>query len=276
MEGLSDVEHVSVETPYGRPSDDIRIGTLEGRRVAFLARHGAGHRLLPSEINFRANVYALKSVGVERIVSASAVGSMHEEIHPLDLVVVDQFVDRTRHREDSFFGQGIAAHVSLADPVCDALRGQVIQAAEGVFPQVHPQGTYLCMEGPQFSTRAESRIYRSWGVQVIGMTNLTEARLAREAEICYVTMALVTDYDCWHEEEEEVSVEAVIQVLQKNAAAAQSVIRKVVGSMPEERSCSCGRALQNAIITQADVIPEARRKELALLVGRYLNSSEGF
>lgn len=269
MDGLTDVQSVSLETPFGVPSDDIRIGTLGTRKVAFLARHGAGHRLLPSEINSRANIFAMKMLGVERIISASAVGSMREDIHPKDLVVPDQFIDRTRHRGDTFFGHGLAVHVGFADPVCAELRRRVIAAAEGAFPRVHPGGTYLCMEGPQFSTRAESNLYRSWGVHVIGMTNLTEARLAREAEICYVTMALVTDYDCWKEDEEAVSVDAVIAVLQQNARAAQEVVRNVVPALDEVRSCPCASALANAIITSRDRIPAARKKELAPLIGRY-------
>lgn len=270
MEGLANVEAISVETPFGRPSDRIRLGTLEGRRVAFLARHGEGHRILPSEINFRANIFALKSLGVARILSASAVGSMREEIHPMDLVVPDQFIDRTRHRADTFFGQGVAAHIAFADPVCPDLRRHVLEAAAGHFPRIHPAGTYLCMEGPQFSTRAESQLYRSWGVHVIGMTNLTEAKLAREAEMCYATLALVTDYDCWHEEHDAVTVETVIGYLQKNARAAQEAIRAAVRALPEEPPCSCGRALENAIITHRTHIPAARLKELALLIGRYV------
>ncbi|MFN7971459.1 MAG: S-methyl-5'-thioadenosine phosphorylase [Acidobacteriota bacterium] len=271
MEGLSAVESVQLETPFGKPSDAIRVGSLEGRQVAFLARHGAGHKILPTEINYRANIYALKSLGVERILSASAVGSMREEIHPMDLVIPDQFIDRTRHRADTFFGHGIAAHVSFADPVCGELRRVVGESARGSFERIHPSGTYLCMEGPQFSTRAESHMYRSWGVHVIGMTNLTEAKLAREAEICYATLALVTDYDCWREHGEEVSVETVISYLTKNARAAQDVIRRVVAAMPQDRSCPCGKALATAIITDRTQIPAARMKELSLLIGRYVN-----
>lgn len=270
MEGLTDVESVNIETPFGMPSAHIRVGTIDGRRVAFLARHGVDHRLLPGEVNFRANIYALKSLGVERILSASAVGSMQENIHPLDLVVPDQFIDRTRHRPETFFGQGIAAHVSLADPFCESLRQIVLRAAESKFPRVHAGGTYLCMEGPQFSTRAESHLYRSWGVKVIGMTNLTEAKLAREAEVCYVTLALVTDYDCWHEDEAEVSVDAVVANLARNARAAQEVIRAVIPQIEEARACPCASALRTAIITPPDKIPAARRKELALLLERYV------
>ena len=221
-----------VETPFGEPSDEYRLGTLEGREVAFLARHGRGHQKLPHEVPFRANVYGMKSLGVERILSASAVGSLREEMPPLDVVLPDQFIDRTRHRVDTFFGDGIAAHVSLAEPFCPELRKHLAQAGTKVEATVHASGTYICMEGPQFSSKAESFLYRSWGADVIGMTNLTEARLAREAEICYATVALVTDYDCWHEEEEAVTVDAVIENLRRNAKTAEALLRGALQSLP--------------------------------------------
>jgi 5'-methylthioadenosine phosphorylase len=237
--------------------------------VAFLARHGRGHRLMPSELNFRANLFGFKLLGVERIVSLSAVGSMKEGIRPLDIVVVDQFLDRTRHRPDTFFGDGLVAHVSLADPVCPQLAKLFVHAARAAGATVHDGGTYLCMEGPQFSTRAESRLYRQWGVDVIGMTNLQEAKLAREAEICYATLALVTDYDCWHEDEEDVSVTSVLEVLRRNAATAQEVVARVVESLPAERPCACGTALQHALITDPSAVPAATLDRLRPLVERY-------
>src|SRR5437867_6061461 len=240
MEGLSDLQEVRLLTPFGEPSDAYLTGSLDGRPVSFLSRHGRGHGKLPSEINYRANIYGFKLLGVERIFSASAVGSLREEIEPLHIVLPDQLVDRTRQRASTFFGEGVAAHVSLADPFCPELRGLLsgLGARSGV--TVHAGGTYLCIEGPQFSTRAESSLYRSWGLSVIGMTNATEARLAREAEICYATIALVTDYDCWHEEEAPVTVEQVIDRLKTNAGVARTLIRDAVGALPEHRSCMCG------------------------------------
>jgi len=267
---LEDATWHEAETPFGPPSDRIRVGRLEGADVAFLARHGQGHRILPGEVPFRANIWALKALGVERILSASAVGSLREDLPPRDVVIPDQFIDRTRHRPDTFFGDGVAVHVSLADPFCPQLRGALLEAGEGVEATVHDGGTYICMEGPQFSTRAESHLYRSWGASVIGMTNLTEARLAREAEICYATIALVTDYDCWHEEEEDVSVETVVENLRRNARTAEGLVRGAVSSLPAARDCGCGSALGTAIITRPDAIPPEARERLALLLGSYL------
>jgi len=270
MRALSDAEPAAVETPFGAPSDAFRIGTLAGIRVAFLARHGQGHRLLPSEINFRANLYGFKSLGVERILSVSAVGSLKEEIAPLDVVIPDQFLDRTRGRISTFFGNGVAAHVSFADPVCAELSRVLGDAASGAGAKTHRGGTYLCMEGPAFSTRAESLLYRSWGASVIGMTNLQEAKLAREAEICYATLAMVTDYDCWHLDEEPVTVEAVISRLKQNAATAEAILDAAVKAIPAGRSCPCGSALRDALITDPSAIPSEARRRLELIIGRYL------
>jgi 5'-methylthioadenosine phosphorylase len=270
LAGLADARELSVTTPFGDPSDAIRIGTIEGRKVAFLARHGREHRLLPGEINYRANVYALKALGVTRVLSASAVGSMRETIHPRDVVVPDQFIDRTRGRAATFFGRGVAAHVAFADPVCPELRSVMAKASSEAGATVHDGGTYLCMEGPAFSTRAESRLYRSWDVDVIGMTNLTEAKLAREAELCYATLALVTDYDCWHEDEEDVSVTAVLENLRANAALAAAALRAAVAALPRERAaCRCGDALRHALITPVSAIGPAERKQLGVLLDRY-------
>jgi 5'-methylthioadenosine phosphorylase len=272
MAGLEDGEALELDTPFGAPSDPIVVGRLGDERVAFLARHGAGHRLLPSEINHRANIFALKTLGVERIFSASAVGSMRETMRPRDLVVVDQFVDRTFHRPATFFGEGIAAHVALADPVCPECRRILVAAAEASGARVHDGGTYVCIEGPAFSTRAESQLYRSWGMDVIGMTNLQEAKLSREAEICYATLALVTDYDCWHVEEEDVSVEGVLDNLRANRRAAATVLRAAVRRIPRRGGgCACGEALRDAIITSRTAIPEAARERLGPLVERYLD-----
>ncbi len=270
IEGLADVRELEIETPFGPPSDALVVGRLGGVEVAFLARHGRGHRLLPSEINYRANIWAMKSLGVEFLLSASAVGSLREEIAPLDFVIVDQFYDRTRHRADTFFGEGIVAHVSLADPVCPHLAPVVAAAAREAGARVHEGGTYVCMEGPQFSTRAESAVYRSWGASVIGMTNYQEARLAREAEICYVTMAMVTDYDCWKTDEEPVSVATVIERLATNAERAKEVVRKVAARLPERRDCPCATALEHAIITARDRIPPGTVRRLGPVVGRVL------
>ncbi len=271
LAGLEGFEEVRVDTPFGPPSDAFLVGTLEGRKIAFLARHGRDHRLLPSEINYRANVYAFKLLGVERILSASAVGSMKEEIRPRHLVLPDQFVDRTRGRASTFFGGGIAAHVVFADPVCPETRGALLEAAHREGATAHDGGTYLCMEGPAFSTRAESLLYRSWGVDVIGMTNLQEAKLSREAEICYATIALVTDFDCWHEEEEDVTIGAVLENLSANSALAAAVLRRAAIDLPPERNrCGCGHALEHAIITRRDAIPREARERLHAIVGRYL------
>jgi 5'-methylthioadenosine phosphorylase len=271
MADLSDRQEVQVTTPFGDPSGPYVTGTIQGRRVAFLARHGAGHRILPSELNFRANIFGFKTLGVEWILSASAVGSLKEEYVPLHLLLPDQFFDRTRGRISTFFGRGMAVHVAFAQPICARLQAVVYQAAVEAGASVHRGGTYVCMEGPQFSTRAESNLYRSWGMDVIGMTNLQEAKLAREAEICYVTIALITDYDCWHPDHDSVTVDIVVQNLQKNAAMAQRVIANAAARLPIERNCECGHALATAIITRPDQIPEATRRELWPLVGKYLH-----
>jgi len=270
MEGLADVEEVRVKTPFGDPSDAIVLGTLEGERVAFLPRHGRGHRISPTEIPARANIYALKSLGVERIISVSAVGSLKEKLPPLDLVIPDQLLDRTRSRVSSFFGSGIVAHVAFADPFCPVLSQALHQACQGEGVGVHKGGTLVVIEGPAFSTRAESFLYRSWGADIIGMTALPEAKLAREAEICYATLASVTDYDCWHQEHASVSIEMVISNLQKNAERAKRVLMKLVRAIPRERDCPCATALKAAIITDPKLIPAQKRQELALLIGKYL------
>jgi 5'-methylthioadenosine phosphorylase len=270
LEGLEGIRSVEVATPFGRPSDRVVTGRLGGVPLAFLARHGRGHRHLPTEIPYRANVWALKSLGVERILAVSAVGSMREDIAPGDLVIVDQFFDRTRQRPSTFFGGGLVAHVHFADPVCAELGDLLHEAAKGLRLRVHRGGTYLCMEGPAFSTRAESRIYRQWGVDVIGMTNLQEAKLSREAEICYATIAMSTDYDCWHETEEDVTVEAVLKVLRENVANVRSLLAATVPRIPKERRCPCASALERAILTSPEAIPPATRKRLDLLVGKYL------
>ena len=273
MPELTAVEEVKVDTPFGSPSDAFIVGTLEGQRVAFLPRHGRGHRLTPTEVPFRANIYAMKLLGVERILSASAVGSLQEQYAPLDMVIPDQFFDRTRARvrESTFFGEGIVAHVSFAHPVCGAL-GDVLEAACRVADvKVHRGGTYLCMEGPAFSTVAESNVYRSWGMDIIGMTNLQEAKLAREAEICYSPMALITDYDCWHTSEEAVSVEKILGYLRANAEMAQKILRAAIPvAARRERTCPCGTALQFAIVTDPAQIPPKTRDALAPLISKYI------
>jgi len=274
MPGLNEVREVKLETPFGAPSDSYVLGTLEGRKVAFLARHGRGHRILPSELNFRANIYGFKQLGVDRIVSVSAVGSLKEEHQPLDFVIPDQFFDRTRHRVDTFFGDGIVAHIAFAEPVCGQLASVVEAACKLVGVKGKKGGTYLNMEGPQFSTKAESNIYRSWGMDVIGMTNLQEAKLAREAEICYVTVAMVTDYDCWHPHHDSVTVDQIVAVLVKNAENAARVVRETVASMPAERKCKCGSALAHALLTDRDKIPTATRQRLSLILDKYLSSGK--
>ena len=274
MDGLEVLEERRLVTPFGEPSDEFVIGEIDGSTVAFLARHGQGHRLLPNELNFRANIHGFKQLGVEWIVSVSAVGSMKEEYQPTDILVPDQFVDRTRHRIDTFFGNGLVAHVSFADPICPELRAVFFEAAKQAGARAHDGGTYLCMEGPQFSTRAESQIYRQWGVDVIGMTNLQEAKLAREAEICYATLAMVTDYDCWHDDEDDVSGHAVMEVIQQNAATAQDVVRRIVRQLPMERDCECATALESALITEPSKIPAQTREDLALLVEKYLGEDD--
>jgi 5'-methylthioadenosine phosphorylase len=270
MRGLSAVREVRQETPFGDPSDFYVLGMLEGRKVAFLARHGRGHRILPTELNFRANIYGFKQLGVERIVSVSAVGSLKEEHKPLEFVIPDQFFDRTRHRVDTFFGDGIVAHIAFADPICPELAKAVETACKKAGVVGKRGGTYLCMEGPQFSTKAESNVYRTWGMDVIGMTNLQEAKLAREAEICYVTVAMVTDYDCWHPHHDSVTVDQIVAVLLKNAENACKVVRETVAVMPEGRSCKCAAALAHAILTDRDKIPAATRQKLKLILGKYL------
>ena len=270
MPGFEAEEQVVLETPWGQPSDAYVIGRLAGKEVAFLARHGRGHRISPSELNFRANIFGFKSLGVERIVSLSAVGSLKEEHAPLKFVIPDQFFDRTRGRVSTFFGEGLVAHISFAHPICPQLSEVVRQACVNAGVDVAQGGTYLCMEGPAFSTLAESNVYRSWGMDVIGMTNLQEAKLAREAEICYVTVAMVTDYDCWHEEHDAVTVADIIANLTKNAENACKVVAATVRNMPDVRQCKCGSALAHALITDPKSVPSATRKKLELLVGKYL------
>ena len=274
MPGLSDVREEKLETPFGTPSDAYVLGTLEGRKVAFLARHGRGHRILPTELNFRANIYGMKQLGVERIISVSAVGSLKEEHKPMDFVIPDQFVDRTSQRISTFFGEGLVAHVALADPVCEEVAITAVNACKKSGVTGKSGGTYICIEGPQFSTRAESNLYRSWGMDVIGMTNVQEAKLAREAEICYATVAMVTDYDCWHPEHDAVTVETVISYLNKNAENACKVVRHTVANMPKKRSCKCGSALEYAILTDKSKIPADTRRKLSLLLDKYLKTQE--
>jgi 5'-methylthioadenosine phosphorylase len=269
MPGLTGTSEQIVRTPFGEPSDAFVLGELEGRRVAFLARHGRGHRLLPSELNFRANIYAMKALGVERIISVSAVGSLKEEHKPTDFVVPDQFIDRTYARVSTFFGDGIVGHVGFGDPVCATVMQAVIDGCKAAGVAGKSGGTYVCMEGPQFSTRAESNLYRSWGADVIGMTNLQEAKLAREAEICYGTIAMITDYDCWHPEHASVTGAQVLATLQQNAGNAQSVLREAVRTLPAGRSCKCGSALQHALITDLKIVPKATKKKLAAIIGKY-------
>jgi 5'-methylthioadenosine phosphorylase len=269
MPGFEKVEEATIETPFGSPSDNYVLGELAGRKVAFLARHGRGHRISPSELNFRANIYGMKSLGVERILSLSAVGSLKEEHRPLDFVIPDQFFDRTRGRTSTFFGEGLVAHISFADPICPELACIAAEAASSTGVNAKSGGTYLCMEGPAFSTKAESNVYRSWGMDVIGMTNLTEAKLAREAEICYVTVAMVTDYDCWHPDHDAVTVNQIIATLNKNAENACAVVAKAVAQMPKQRTCACGSALAHAIITDRKLVPEATRLKLGVLIEKY-------
>ncbi|MBI3603608.1 MAG: S-methyl-5'-thioadenosine phosphorylase [Nitrospirae bacterium] len=270
MEGLERVREVRPATPFGRPSDALILGTIDGVQVAFLSRHGRGHRITPSEINYRANIYALKSVGVTRIISVSAVGSMKEAVRPGDVLLPDQFIDMTKRRVGTFFEQGVVAHVAFADPICSRLSGALFKAAQGAGATVHRGGVYLCIEGPQFSSRGESLLYRRWGVDVIGMTNLPEAKLAREAELCYATLALPTDYDCWHATEESVSVDAIIATLKNNVALAKRIIRAALSVAAEPRTCLCATALEHAVLTATQNIPKETRKRLGLLLGKYL------
>ena len=269
MPGLTGVHEERVSTPFGDPSDAFVLGELEGRKIAFLARHGRGHRILPSELNFRANIYGFKKLGVEQIVSVSAVGSLKEEHKPGDFVVPDQFIDRTFHRVSTFFGDGIVGHVAFGDPVCAAVARAIFDACTTEGVEAKNRGTYVCMEGPQFSTRAESNLYRSWGADVIGMTNLQEAKLAREAEICYATAAMVTDYDCWHEGHDDVTIDQIVKVMNQNAANACRVVKAAVGALPRQRTCACTTALQYALLTVPDAIAPAARARLDLLLGKY-------
>jgi 5'-methylthioadenosine phosphorylase len=270
MKGLTDLHEVALETPFGKPSDNYMVGMLAGRKVAFLARHGRGHKIMPSELNFRANIHGMKQLGVERILSVSAVGSLKQEHAPLDFVLPDQFYDRTKMRISTFFGDGVVAHLAFGEPICEHSAKIVHEACKKAGVNVKLGGTYLCMEGPQFSTKAESNLYRSWGMDVIGMTNLQEAKLAREAELCYVTVAMVTDYDCWHPDHDAVTVDQIIAVLMKNAENACNVVREAVSAMPAERDCKCGSALATAIITSKDAIPAATKEKLKLIIGKYV------
>lgn len=272
MPGLENAREAQVVTPFGEPSDAYILGRLEGRNVAFLARHGRGHRILPGELNFRANIHGLKQLGVTRILSLSAVGSLKEEHRPGEFVVVNQFIDRTRQRISTFFGDGVVAHVAFADPVCSEVAAIAKQACDRAGVTGKAGGSYMCIEGPQFSTKAESHLYRSWSVDVIGMTNLQEAKLAREAEICYSTIAMVTDYDCWHPEHDSVTVEQIVAVLTRNAENAGNVVRHAVAMMPRERGCKCGEALKFAIMTERGRIPEAARERLKMIAGKYLST----
>ncbi len=272
MEGFTEVREVAVDTPFGPPSDRFMVGTLEGRRVAFLPRHARGHRILPGELNFQANIFALKSLGVEWILSVSAVGSLKEKYAPLHMVIPDQFVDRTTQRKSTFFGRGLVAHVAFAHPFCPQLSARMAESCREAGATHHVGGTYLCIEGPHFSTRAESELYRAWGMDIIGMTNLQEAKLAREAEICYATLAMVTDYDCWHPDHDTVTAEYVIGNLGKNAATAKAVLRAAVRRLTPgvPRDCECAHALQSALVTPAELVPDPVKKELAPLIGRYM------
>jgi len=270
MADLKDIQHVALDTPFGQPSDDYIIGELKGVRVAFLPRHGRGHRLSPLELNFRANIYGFKKLGVEHLISVTAVGSLKEHIRPLDIVIPDQFYDCTKQRVSTFFGNGLVAHIAFADPVCPHLAQLIYHRAKKLDAAVHRGGTLLCIDGPAFSTRAESHVYRQWGMDIIGMTSLQEAKLAREAEICYAAIAMVTDFDCWHAEESEVNVETVVQNLKKNIAIAKGVIQKVVPEISKKRTCLCATALKNTIMTDSQIIPLETREKLELLVGKYL------
>jgi 5'-methylthioadenosine phosphorylase len=271
MGGLTDTREIRVKTPFGEPSDAIVLGTLEGKRVAFLARHGRGHRILPSEINFRANVYAMKLLGVERIISVSAVGSLQEDLRPGEFVVADQFFDRTKLRVSTFFGDGLVAHIAFDKPTCAQVSGVLGDASVHCGVKVRRRGTYVCIEGPQFSTLAEAHVHRQLRFEVIGMTNVTEAKLAREAEICYGSLAMITDYDCWHPEHDSVTYSQIIATLNQNAENAQRVVREAVRAMPAERSCKCGTALQHSLVTDAKLVPKATKKRLAAIIGKYIS-----
>ena len=271
MADVTDREEVKVTTPFGEPSAPYLLGTLRGKRVAFLARHGGGHRVSPSELNFRANIFGMKTLGVEFVLSASAVGSLKEEYKPADIVIPDQFFDRTKGRPSSFFGRGLVGHVGFAHPFCRILSGIAYESGRRAGATVHRGGTYVCMEGPQFSTLAESKLYRAWGMDIIGMTNLQEAKLAREAEICYTTIALVTDYDCWHPDHDSVTVEMVMSTLASNAATAQRIIAGAVEQLPYERTCECASALKYALVTRPDMVPDQVKRDLAPIIGKYIH-----
>src|SRR5467141_3214543 len=271
MNGLTNAREIRVRTPFGEPSDAIVLGTLEGKRVAFLARHGRGHRILPGEINYRANVYAMKQLGVERIISVSAVGSLQEELRPGEFLVPDQFVDRTKNRVSTFFGGGLVAHVAFDKPTCPQVSAVLADASAKCGVKVHPRGTYVCIEGPQFSTLAEAHVHRQLRFEVIGMTNVTEAKLAREAELCYATIAMITDYDCWHPEHESVTATQIIATLNQNAENAQKVLSEAVRALPSGRTCKCGSALQHALVTDLKLVPAATKKRLAAIIGPYLS-----
>jgi 5'-methylthioadenosine phosphorylase len=270
MEGLEEVQTISLKTPFGNPSDAFIVGHLDGVKVAFLPRHGKGHRIQPSSLNFRANIYAMKKLGAQWIIGVSAVGSMKESIHPGDMVIPNQFIDQTKGRPSTFFNDGIVGHVSFANPVCPVLSQILCEAGKEAGATVHKDGTYICIEGPQFSTRAESRLYRTWGVDIIGMTNLPEAKLAREAEICYSTIAFATDYDCWHQAAEDVSIGEVLRILAQSAKTAQNAIRQAIKHLPEKRECLCANALQYALITGKKFIPEKTKKDLKPIIGKYI------
>ena len=270
MSGFELIEEKELQTPFGVPSDKIVIGRLEGVEIAFLPRHGKGHFILPSEINYRANIWALKKLGAEFIIASAACGSLREDIHPGDIVIIDQFIDRTKRRIDTFMGEGIVGHLVFADPICPNLAEVLYQSAKDLGLRVHKGGTYVCIEGPSFSTRAESRLYQSWGADVIGMTNLTEAKLAKEAELCYASIALCTDYDCWRQTGEVVTIEQVLEVMRKNIENCQKIIRQAVKNLPKERTCPCPKIMENAIITAQEKIPEKIKKDLEIIVGKYL------
>lgn len=270
MEGLEGVQTITLKTPFGNPSDAFIVGRLEGAKVVFLPRHGKGHRIQPSSLNFRANIYGMKKLGVQWIIGVSAVGSMKESIHPGDMVIPNQFIDQTKGRPSTFFNDGIVGHISLADPVCPVLSQILCDAGKEAGATVHKDGTYICIEGPQFSTRAESKLYRTWGVDIIGMTNLPEAKLAREAEICYSTIAFATDYDCWHEAEEDVSIGEVLRILSESTKIAKKAIRRAIKHLPEKRECLCANALKYAVITGKKFIPEKTKKDLEPIIGRYI------
>jgi len=274
MEGLEEIQSISLKTPFGDPSDSFIVGSLEGVKVAFLPRHGKGHRIQPSSLNFRANIYGMKKLGAQWIIGVSAVGSMKESIHPGDMVIPNQFIDQTKCRPNTFFSDGIVGHISFADPVCPVLSRILYEAGTKAGATVHKDGTYLCIEGPQFSTRAESKLFRTWGVDIIGMTNLPEAKLAREAEICYATIAFATDYDCWHEAAGDVSIGEVLRILAQSTKTAKNAIRYAIQSLPQERDCLCADALKYALITGKKHIPEKTKKDLDPIIGKYIRRGE--